>query len=168
VGKEAFAVQKAEHGQNRNANNGAALWGVQFPGYKLPNDFNPIYLVAVECRCNEHRWPRNFGALNNYGNFNLGGSVKLRDAKIDRPAFAQGDALVENYNIAFFLFGHGYTFRSIYFMIEFAMSFPVAASIPSRPGEEFTSRISGPRADCSISTPAIPRPMAFAAFRDRK
>ena len=33
------------------------------------------------------------------------------------------------------------------------MFFWVAASIPSNPGVELTSRISGPRLDCSMSTP---------------
>src|SRR5690606_23048722 len=52
---------------------------------------------------------------------------------------------------------------SRYLMISPAMSFPVACSIPSRPGEEFTSKINGPRAEGSISTPATVNPMARAA-----
>ncbi len=36
------------------------------------------------------------------------------------------------------------------------MFFPVAVSIPSKPGEEFTSNTNGPLEDCSMSTPATP------------
>jgi hypothetical protein len=45
------------------------------------------------------------------------------------------------------------------------MSFLVAVSIPSRPGEELTSKTKGPRADCSKSTPQIPKPRDLAAFK---
>ena len=44
------------------------------------------------------------------------------------------------------------------------MFLPVAFSIPSKPGEEFTSNTSGPFEDCNISTPATPSPKALAAF----
>jgi hypothetical protein len=45
-----------------------------------------------------------------------------------------------------------------------AIFFPVAASIPSNPGDEFTSIIIGPELDCNKSTPAIPSPKTLAAF----
>lgn len=57
----------------------------------------------------------------------------------------------------------GFAFSSIYLMIMPATSFPVAVSIPSIPGEEFTSSTSGPRSDRTISTPATFKPIAFAA-----
>ena len=57
-----------------------------------------------------------------------------------------------------------YTFFSIYLMICPAISTPVAISIPSRPGEEFTSIISGPLSLRSMSTPAIPSFIALAAL----
>ncbi len=53
----------------------------------------------------------------------------------------------------------------MYLIILPAILMPVAFSIPSRPGDEFTSSIIGPRDDCNISTPAIARPSDFAAFK---
>ena len=49
-------------------------------------------------------------------------------------------------------------------MMVLAISFPVAFSMPSKPGEELTSKIKGPLALCKRSTPATPRRMAFAAL----
>ena len=43
------------------------------------------------------------------------------------------------------------------------MSTFVAPSIPSRPGDEFTSMINGPRLEGNMSTPATPKPIFFAA-----
>ncbi len=48
-------------------------------------------------------------------------------------------------------------------MIFPAISSCVVFSIPSNPGEEFTSKTNGPLSDCNMSTPAIPKPTAFAA-----
>jgi hypothetical protein len=44
------------------------------------------------------------------------------------------------------------------------MSFPVAFSIPSRPGEEFTSSNNGPLFERIISTPATFKPSTLLAF----
>ena len=44
-----------------------------------------------------------------------------------------------------------------------AMSLLEMRSMPSRPGEELTSRMSGPRFERMMSTPATSRPMALAA-----
>ena len=44
-----------------------------------------------------------------------------------------------------------------------AMSLPVATSIPSRPGDELTSRRSGPFWPLMISTPATFSPNVFVA-----
>ncbi len=43
------------------------------------------------------------------------------------------------------------------------MSLPLAASMPFKPGEEFTSIITGPWLERSISTPQTFKPMIFAA-----
>ena len=53
----------------------------------------------------------------------------------------------------------------MYLIIALAISLPVAASIPSNPGDEFTSITLGPSLDCSLSTPAIPNPNPLAALR---
>ena len=45
-----------------------------------------------------------------------------------------------------------------------AISSPVHPSMPSRPGDEFTSMTSGPWSDSSISTPATRSPIIWAAF----
>ena len=45
-----------------------------------------------------------------------------------------------------------------------AISFPVAVSIPSRPGDELTSNKSGPLLDLIKSTPASGRFKILAAF----
>ena len=44
------------------------------------------------------------------------------------------------------------------------MSFPVAFSIPSRPGDEFTSNNNGPLLERIKSTPATSSPNTFAAL----
>ena len=46
----------------------------------------------------------------------------------------------------------------MYSIILLAISTPVAPSMPSNPGEEFTSITKGPLSDCNKSTPAIPNP----------
>ena len=48
-------------------------------------------------------------------------------------------------------------------MISPATSTPVAVSMPSSPGEEFTSMTTGPRSARSRSTPATANPMTLAA-----
>src|SRR5690606_5068287 len=55
------------------------------------------------------------------------------------------------------------TLFSMALIISNAMSFPVAPSIPSKPGDELTSNNSGPFAERIISTPATVNPIAFAA-----
>jgi len=57
----------------------------------------------------------------------------------------------------------GLAFSSIKSIIMEATFFPDAFSIPSSPGEEFTSIIRGPLEDLSISTPATFNPRVFAA-----
>src|SRR5262245_10625254 len=49
-------------------------------------------------------------------------------------------------------------------MMAEATSTPVAFSTPSRPGDELTSMTSGPRLDCSMSTPQTLRPIDRAAL----
>src|SRR5690606_22719641 len=56
------------------------------------------------------------------------------------------------------------SFFSMAPMIMAAMSMPVADSIPSRPGEEFTSSNSGPLEERIRSMPATRRSMALAAL----
>src|SRR5690606_4548329 len=53
-------------------------------------------------------------------------------------------------------------FFSTYSMIIPAMSLPVAASMPSRPGEELTSMTTGPWFERRMSTPATLSPMILA------
>src|SRR4051812_13038080 len=55
-------------------------------------------------------------------------------------------------------------FFSIANIISLAISLFVAPSIPSSPGEEFTSSNRGPLDDRMISTPATLRFIAFAAL----
>jgi len=45
------------------------------------------------------------------------------------------------------------------------MSLPVAVSIPSKPGDEFTSNSKGPLFERIISTPATAKFKIFAAFK---
>ena len=45
-----------------------------------------------------------------------------------------------------------------------AIFLPVAVSMPSSPGVEFTSNNKGPLADCSMSTPQTGKFNAFDAF----
>ena len=56
-----------------------------------------------------------------------------------------------------------FAFAAMKSMIWPAMSLPLAASIPSSPGEEFTSMITGPWLDRSMSTPHTFNPMRLAA-----
>ena len=57
-----------------------------------------------------------------------------------------------------------FSFFSIDEIIIPAISLPVADSIPSRPGDEFTSSKRGPDLDLIMSTPATCKPRIFAAL----
>ena len=54
---------------------------------------------------------------------------------------------------------------SIFSMMAPATSTPVVVSMPSRPGEAFTSITKGPRLERSRSTPAMSSPINRADFR---
>ena len=83
-----------------------------------------------------------------YRNFNTGFGVEFVSVQYNLLVLTNGNNLVVNDEVR-----HTYwpgvlnSFRSTYSMILAAISIPVAPSIPSRPGEEFTSITNGPRSD---------------------
>ena len=65
--------------------------------------------------------------------------------------------------VSFFFVIYFFVFFSIKAIMLFAIFLPVADSMPSKPGVEFTSKSKGPLDDCNMSTPQTGNFKAFAA-----
>src|SRR3569623_662483 len=160
------------HGQQHAAD---AL--LQRQAQQAPDDLDAIDLIAVDRRRYEQPRARLPAVhhVHRHGDFAM--SVEPRHPEIDgdtstgrHPRFIDQQAVVCIHLLAFVyqplprvLVLWGLAFSSMNSMMSVVTSLPLAVSIPSRPGEEFTSITSGPRCERRMSTPATLRPMARAA-----
>src|SRR5690606_29906045 len=164
-------VNKTEHVDHRHRDQGTGKIAQAADLQQAANDFHAVELVAVDRGADQQHRPGLLAMHHMHGNIQRRVGVELRGGHFHHGALARrnaGAGQLERCHAThprapLVAVRCGRALFSMNLMIMLATSFDVAVSIPSRPGEEFTSITSGPWLERRISTPATFRPMMRAA-----